>query len=91
MFYRLSGGTSADDDGGRKTRGKGGRRRGQAGEFGQVTLFQATGVVRHGMIVLCLLDFVRVYLGQDFVVKLLRPCKTDMSLTCSPRAGIGFC
>ena len=43
MFYRLSGGTSADDDGGRKTKeAKGADGEGRQGEFGQVTLFQAT-------------------------------------------------
>ena len=58
----------------------------------RVTLFQAVmESCATGMIVLCLLDFVRVYLGQDLVVKLLRPCKTDMSMTCTPRAGVGFC
>jgi hypothetical protein len=56
------------------------------------TLFQAAmDACATGMVVLCLLDFVRVYLGQDLVVKLLRPCKTDMSLTCMPRTGVGFC
>lgn len=34
------------------------------------------------MAVLCLLDFVRVGLGQDLVVQLIRPCKTNHSLSC---------
>lgn len=37
-----------------------------------------------GMAVLCLLDFVRVGLGQDLIFKLNRPCKLDASLTCAP-------
>jgi len=34
------------------------------------------------MLVLCLLDFVRVWLGQDLVVRQLRPCKLNVSLGC---------
>ena len=41
-----------------------------------------------GMAVLCLLDFVRVWLGQDLHVLLLRPCKGDSALTCAPHTGL---
>lgn len=34
------------------------------------------------MLVLCLLDFVRVGLGQDLHVQLVRPCKLNSSLSC---------
>ena len=34
------------------------------------------------MLVLCLLDFVRIWLGQDFHMQLLRPCKMNSSLSC---------
>jgi cycloeucalenol cycloisomerase len=34
------------------------------------------------MLVLCLLDFVRVWLGQDLVIRLIRPCKLNRSLSC---------
>eukprot|EP00469_Lotharella_globosa_P009965 CAMPEP_0167773408 /NCGR_PEP_ID=MMETSP0111_2-20121227/1401_1 /TAXON_ID=91324 /ORGANISM="Lotharella globosa, Strain CCCM811" /LENGTH=298 /DNA_ID=CAMNT_0007663037 /DNA_START=12 /DNA_END=908 /DNA_ORIENTATION=+ len=37
-----------------------------------------------GMAVLILLDAVRVALGQDLVLKLDRPCKSDPALTCEP-------
>ncbi len=37
-----------------------------------------------GMIVLCLLDFVRVWLGEDMHLRLDRPCKSDAGLTCAP-------
>ena len=45
------------------------------------TVFEALG---SGMLVLCLLDFVRVGLGQDFTLRLDRPCKLDPSRTCAP-------
>ena len=34
------------------------------------------------MCVLCMLDFVRVWLGQDLVVNLMRPCKLNATLSC---------
>ncbi|EKX49885.1 hypothetical protein GUITHDRAFT_85507 [Guillardia theta CCMP2712] len=40
-----------------------------------------------GMMVLCLLDFVRVYLNLDLEFRLNRPCKLDGSLTCAPFTG----
>ena len=43
-----------------------------------------------GMMILCLLDFVRVGLGKDLWFRLDRPCKLDASLTCAPFDGT-FC
>jgi len=40
-----------------------------------------------GMVVLCLLDFVRVSLGSELVVRTGRPCKLEGSLTCHPFTG----
>ena len=41
-----------------------------------------------GMMVLLLLDFVRVcVVGEDLSIRLLRPCKSDASLTCAPFTG----
>jgi cycloeucalenol cycloisomerase len=50
-----------------------------------MTLWQSvTESLAAGMIVLCLLDFVRVWLGEDMHLRLSRPCKSDASLTCAP-------
>jgi hypothetical protein len=40
------------------------------------------------MAVLLLLDFVRVGRGNDLLVNLSRPCKTNASLTCPPHTGL---
>lgn len=49
------------------------------------TAFQTTvEALASGMAVLCLLDFVRVALGQDLTISLNRRCRLDPSLTCAP-------
>lgn len=106
MFFRLCGGSLGDmsivqgpvpSRSGVKTRSQ--RKAARAAEAlasdnaaSNVSLFQAAmDAFATGMVVLCLLDFVRVYLGQDLVIKLLRPCKLDMSLTCAPNSGTNYC
>ena len=53
------------------------------GTFPVFSLFQvATEALAVGMAVLILLDIVRVVLGQNFEMRLARPCKLDPSKTC---------
>ena len=92
MFFKLSGGSWGSMNEEHKEHENRAKNRKVVVAGAEVTLFNATvEAFATGMLVLCLLDFVRVYLGQDLVVKLLRPCKSDMSLTCVPRTGLGFC
>ena len=55
----------------------------------KTSLFQcAMESLATGMMVLLLLDFVRVFVvGEDLTIRLLRPCKSDSSLTCAPFTG----
>jgi len=84
MFLRLSMQKGAPE--GRVTRSKTG-----SGGVPHFTAFQAAvESLATGMAVLCLLDFVRIALGQEFRMAIARPCKLDASLTCAPYQG-QFC